>query len=43
MKLLERQKFLGGNNKYTLNLKLDNNLELLDKVFKNIDIYNENK
>ena len=38
MKLLERQKFLGGNNKYTFNLKLDNNLQLLDKVFKNIDI-----
>ena len=42
-KMIQKQKNLGGNKKDTLNLKIDNNINLLDRVFKAIDIYNENK
>ena len=43
IKIIEKQKNLGGNKKDTLNLKIDNNIKLLDDVFQAIDIYNENK
>ena len=42
-KIIEKQKYLEGNKKDTLNLKIDNNIKLLDKVYQTIDIYNENK
>ena len=40
LKILEKQKYLAGNKKQILNLKIDNNVKLLDKVFKSIDKYN---
>ena len=43
IKIIEKQQYLGGNKKETLNLKIDNNVKLLDKVFKAIDMYNEKK
>ena len=43
IKIIGKQQYLGGNKKETLNLKIDNNVKLLDKVFKAIDMYNEKK
>ena len=37
LKIIERQQYLGGNKKETLNLKIDKNIELLDKVYGTID------
>ena len=42
-KIIERQQYLGGNKRDILNLKIDNNINLLDRVYKTIDIYNESK
>jgi hypothetical protein len=42
-RLLEKQQYLKGTKKETLNLQIDHNIKLLDKVFKNIDKYNSNK
>lgn len=42
-KIIESQKYLGGNKKDTLNLKIDNNIQLLDHVYEIIDKYNESK
>ena len=42
-RLIEKQKYLKGTKKESLNLQIDNNIKLLDKVFKNIDKYNLNK
>ena len=38
IKIIERQKYLGGNRKEKLNLKIDNNIKLLDKVCDNLNI-----
>ena len=42
-KIIESQQYLGGNKKDTLNLKIDNNIQLLDHVYEIIDKYNESK
>ena len=43
LRIIEKQKYLKGSKKEELNLKIANNVKLLDKVFRNIDIYNKNK
>lgn len=43
LKIIEKQKYLAGNIKERLNLKIDNNVKLLDKLYNNLDIYNKNK
>ena len=42
-KIIENQKYLGGSIKDRLNIKIDNNVNLLDRVMKNINKYNEIK
>ena len=42
-RLLEKQQYLKGTKKETINLQIDHNIKLLDKVLKNIDKYNSNK
>ena len=42
-KINENQKHLGGSIKDRLNIKIDNNVSLLDRVMKNINKYNEKK
>ena len=42
-KIIENQKHLGGSIKDRLNMRIDNNVSLLDRVMRNINKYNEKK
>lgn len=42
-KIIESQKHLGGSIKDRLNMRIDNNVSLLNRVMKNINKYNEKK